>query len=194
MLNSFILSSSIIHARTHIRTRTHARTHARTHGHAHTRTHARTHAHGLTRRGSRARIRSFLYCYFAHLCRSYPCPGSIAMAASPNASRLCASVGSWLLAFCSLRFALGYWLLAPHSVHPTQSGPPSRFIPSHLHCCYPLCNIRVVSSHYMAISRKAVLVDSPGLFISDSIFPCFALNPSLHFHLGSVHRLLFCSI
>ena len=90
--------------------------------------------------------------------------------------------------------------IAPHSVHPSQSGPSTTSLPSHLHRCYMFCYVRFVSSHHMAIPRKAFLGDirgdrldhriAPELFISDSVFPCFALNPSYRFHLGCVHPLL----
>ena len=40
---------------------------------------------------------------FAYLCRSYPCPGSIAMIAFLNPSRICASFGSSWCCFRSLR-------------------------------------------------------------------------------------------
>ena len=40
---------------------------------------------------------------FAHLCRSYPCPGSIAMTAFLHASRFCASFGSSRCCLKSLR-------------------------------------------------------------------------------------------
>ena len=59
---------------------------------------------------------------------------------------------------------------------------------SHLHRCYMFCYVRFVSSHHMAKPRKAFLGDirgdrldhriAPELFICDSVFPCFALNPS----------------
>ena len=67
--------------------------------------------------------------------------------------------------------------ITSHSVHPPQSAPASRSLPSHL------CNILVISSHHVAIPRKAFLCDWPiasllKLFVSDSVVPCFALNPS----------------
>ena len=58
----------------------------------------------------------------------------------------------------------------------------SRSLPSHLHRCYFLCDILVVSSHHMAIPRKALLSEAD-LFVSDSVFPCHALNPSWRFRL-----------
>ena len=89
---------------------------------------------------------------------------------------------------CQLWVELVLFQIAPHSVHPPQSGPSSRSLPTHLHCRYMLCDICVFSSHHMAIPRKAFLGDicgdwldhciAPELFISDSVFPCFALNPS----------------
>ena len=90
---------------------------------------------------------------------------------------------------CQLWIELVLFQIAPHSVHPPQSGLSSRFLPSHLHCCYMLCNVCVFSSHHMAIQRKSFLGDicgdwldnciAPELFISDSVFPCFALSVSL---------------
>ena len=48
---------------------------------------------------------------------------------------------------CRLWIELVLSQIAPHSVHPPQSGPSSRSLPSHLHRCYLLCNICVFSSH-----------------------------------------------
>ena len=89
---------------------------------------------------------------------------------------------------CKLWVELVLFQFTPHSVHPPQSGPSLRSLPSHLQCRHLLCNVRVFSSHHMAIPRKAVLggicddwLDhciAPELFISDFVFPCFALNPS----------------
>ena len=77
---------------------------------------------------------------------------------------------------------------APYSVHPPQSEPSTRSLPSHLHRCHMLCNVRVFSSHHMAVPQKAFLGDirgdrldhhiAPEIFISDSVFPCFSLNLS----------------
>ena len=89
---------------------------------------------------------------------------------------------------CELWVELVLSPIAPHSVHPPQYGPSSRYLPPHLHWCYFLCNVRVFSPRHMAIPRKAFLSDicgdwldhyiAPELFIYDSVFPCFALNPS----------------
>ena len=89
---------------------------------------------------------------------------------------------------CELWIELVLFHIAPHSVHPSQCGASLMSLPSHLHRCYLHCNIRVFSSHYMVMLRKAFLGDivgdwlnhyiAPELFISDSVFPCFALNPS----------------
>ena len=113
---------------------------------------------------------------FAHLCRSYPCPGSIVITAFLH----CFSV------LCENWIELVLSHIAPHSVYPPQSGPSSRSLPSHLHRCYLLCNVRVFSSHHMAIPRKAFLGDIcsdrldhcvvPELFISEFVFPCSALS------------------
>ena len=110
----------------------------------------------------------------AHLCRS-------SGVGSHDCLSTCFSVQ------CELWFEMVFFHIAPYSVHPHQSGPSSRYL-SHRHRCYLLCNIRVFSSHYMGIQRKAFLSDicgdwldhciAPELFISDSVFPCLALNPS----------------
>ena len=54
---------------------------------------------------------------------------------------------------CQLSVELVLFEVAPHSVYPPQSGPSSRSLPSHLHCCYLPCNVRLFSSHHMAIPR-----------------------------------------
>ena len=68
-------------------------------------------------------------------------------------------------------------------LHASQSGPSSRSLPSHLHRCYLLCNIRVFSSHYMAIPRKAFLGDISG----DCLDHCMSFFLLL---LLECHRLL----
>ena len=107
--------------------------------------------------------------------------GSIAMTVFLRASLFCASFGSFVFFHLSL-----------HSVHPplTVSGPSSRYLPSHLHHCYFLGNILVISFHYMAIQRTVFLsgicCDSlvhcitPDLFVSNSMFPCF---PWIHLYI-----------
>ena len=90
----------------------------------------------------------------------------------------CLSPGFSVL--CELSIELVLFQIAPHSVHPPQSGPSSRSSSSsRLHRCYFLCRICVVSSHHTP--RKAFLGDicgvwldhciAPELFISDSGFP-----------------------
>ena len=89
---------------------------------------------------------------------------------------------------CEVWVELVLFQIALHSVHPPQFGPSSRSLPSHLHRCYLLISVRVFSSHHMAKPRKAFLGNicgdwldhciAPELFISDSVFPCFSLNPS----------------
>ena len=74
---------------------------------------------------------------------------------------------------CEHWFELVLFHIAPHSVHPPQSGPSSGSRPSYLHHCYFLCNIIVVSSHYMAIPRKAFLGDIRG---GDCLDHCIALE------------------
>ena len=49
---------------------------------------------------------------------------------------------------CELWVELVLFQIAPHSVHPPQVGPSSRSIPSHLHRCYLLCNVRVIVSPF----------------------------------------------
>ena len=73
----------------------------------------------------------------AYLCRSYPCLGV------DRHDRLSPSFS----VLCELCVELMLFQIAPHSVHPPQSGPSSRSLPSHLHRRYLLCNIRVFSSH-----------------------------------------------
>ena len=60
-----------------------------------------------------------------------------------------------LSVLCELWVELVLSQIAQHSVHPPQSGPSSMSLPSHIHCCYLLCNVRVFSPHHMAIPRKA---------------------------------------
>ena len=77
--------------------------------------------------------------------------------------------------------------IAPHSVHPPQSGPSLRSLPSHLHHYYTFVSSLLITW------PKAFLGDicgdwfdhcvAPELFIYDSVFLCFALYPSEHFHL-----------
>ena len=55
---------------------------------------------------------------------------------------------------CELWVELVLPQIPPYSVHPPQSGPSSRSLPSHRHCCYLLCNVRVFSPHHMAIPRS----------------------------------------
>ena len=63
----------------------------------------------------------------AHLGRSYPCPGWVDR---HDCLLPCFSV------LCELCMELELSQIAPHSVHPPQSGPSSRSLPSHLHRCY----------------------------------------------------------
>ena len=92
---------------------------------------------------------------------------------------------------------LVFFHIAPHSVHPPQSGPSSSSLPSHLYRYYFLCNILVVPSHHMAIPRKALLSDIRGgdcldhcialeLFISDYWFYSIQFNifiPEYYIHI-----------
>ena len=63
---------------------------------------------------------------------------------------------------CELWVELVLSQITPHSVHPPQSGPSSRSLPSHLHRRYLLCNVQVFSSHNMSIPRKVFLGDICG--------------------------------
>ena len=58
---------------------------------------------------------------FTHLCRSYPCPDSIAMTAFLHASRFCASFGS---SWCCLRS------LCTRSIHLNMGLPRGLFPPT----------------------------------------------------------------
>ena len=63
---------------------------------------------------------------------------------------------------CEVCVELVLFHIALHSVHPPQFGHSSGSIPSHLHCCYLLCNVRVFSSHHMAIPRNTFMSDTCG--------------------------------
>ena len=59
-----------------------------------------------------------------------------------TSSALCPSTSVW--AFLKVSSLPPSLLLLPlHSVHPPQSGPSSRSLPSHLHCCYFLCTLSI---------------------------------------------------
>ena len=45
---------------------------------------------------------------------------------------------------CEVWIELVLSQIAPHSVHPPQSGPSSSSLPSYLHRCYLLCNFLVI--------------------------------------------------
>ena len=60
---------------------------------------------------------------------------------------------------CELSVELVFFHIITHSLRPPQSGPSSGSLPFHVHRCYFLCNILVVSSHYMAMPRNAFLGD-----------------------------------
>ena len=119
--------------------------------------------------------------------------GLIAMIAFLHTSRFCARFASSWCCFKS----------APHSVRPPQSRPSSRSLPSHLHCCYLLCNVRVFSSHHMAIHERRFWVTYVviGLTIALLLKCSFLIRSFLFcpesisaFHLGCVHPLLLCSL
>ena len=127
----------------------------------------------------RACLTALIY-YNAHLCSPLPI-----LSLSGIDRHDCISPCISVLYELSVELVVSQIVL--HWVHPPQCGPSSRYLPSHCHCCYMLCNVRIVSSQHMAIPRKAFLGDicgdwldhciAPELFISDSVFPCFALNP-----------------
>ena len=98
---------------------------------------------------------------FALLCRSYPLSG----VDRHDCISPCFSV------LCELGIELEVSQITLHSVHPLQFGPSSRSLPSHRHCCYMLCNVRIVSSQHMAIPRKAFLGDICGDWLDHCIAP-----------------------
>ena len=57
-----------------------------------------------------------------------------------TSSALCPPTSVWAFLKVS-SFPPSLLLLPLHSVHPPQSGPSSRSLPSHLHCCYFLCTL-----------------------------------------------------
>ena len=75
---------------------------------------------------------------FAHLCRSYPCPWSIAMTAFLHASRFCASSGS---SWCCLRS------LRTLSIHLSLGRPRGIFPPTFIVTCFAT----FVSSHIITL-------------------------------------------
>ena len=101
---------------------------------------------------------------FAHLCSPLPILSLYGVDRHDCLSP-CFSV------LCELWVELVLSQIAPHSVHPPQSGPSSRSLPSHLHCCYLLCNVRVFSPHHMAIPRKAFRCDICGDWFDHCIAP-----------------------
>ena len=119
---------------------------------------------------------------FAHLWKSYPFPGSIAINAFLQASLL------WI--------ELVLFHITSPSAHPSVGDGWGEG-------CYFFCNILVVSSHCMIIPRKTGLGDrfggcfdhciAPELVVSKSVFPCLALNPSKHLNIGCWPSLLLCS-
>ena len=125
------------------------------------------------------RIPSFLFglLTFAHLCRSYPCPGSIAMTVFLHASLSCASLGS------------SWWCLkslCTRSIHLSLGLPRGLFPPTVI---VVTCFATFVSSllntwphqerrFWVTCGDWLDHCIAPELFISDSVFPGFALNPS----------------
>ena len=88
---------------------------------------------------------------------------------------------------------LDLFQIAPHSVHPPQSGPSSRrYLPSHLHCCYTLCNVRVFSSHHMAILCHYTTIPRKA-FLGDIMWwLAWPLHRSWTFHFWFGHEFWFC--
>ena len=126
------------------------------------------------------------YCFdgniIAHRCRSsYSHAGSIAKTAFLQTSMFCAaSFGSSWCSFISLRS------LSIHLSRGLPLGPSSSFLPLQ-HSC------RLFSLHGHTTKGVSWWLDhciAPELFVSDSVFPSFALNPYLHFDRGRVHPIL----
>ena len=118
-----------------------------------------------------------VHCLLVHLCRSHPCPGSITMIAFLHASRFCASFGS---SWCCLKS------LRTLSIHLSLGLPRGLFPPTFI---VVTCFATFVSSLLIAwpYHERRFWVTcgdwldhciAPELFISDSVIPCFALNPS----------------
>ena len=117
----------------------------------------------------------YIYIYmltFAHLCRSYPCPGSIAMIAFFHASRLCARSGSSLCCFRSL---------CTRCIHLSLGLPRGLFPPTFI---VVTCLATFVSSllitwpnherrFWVTCGDWLDHCIALELFISDSVFPCF---------------------
>ena len=83
-----------------------------------------------------------------HVLHTHLCSHLLILSLSGVDRHDCISPGFYVL--CELVF----FHITSHSVHPPLSGPSLRSLPSHLYLCYFLCNMLVVSSHYMFIPRK----------------------------------------
>ena len=107
----------------------------------------------------------------AHLRRSYPFPGSMVTIAFIQASLFCASFGRACV--LSYRFILCPSTSASAFIEVSSLPPSSLFLPLKHYC-------RLFSMH--GHTKKGVSGDwrghciAPEHFISDSVFPCFALN------------------
>ena len=113
----------------------------------------------------------------AHIYRSYPCPGSIAMTAFIQASQFCAMFRSSWCSFMSLHRSLSL---------PRGIFPPTFIVVT---CFATFVSSLLITWPYHErrfwVTRGDWLDHciAPELFISDFVFPCFALKPSWHFHL-----------
>ena len=117
-----------------------------------------------------------------HLCRSYPCPGFLASGVDR-----CDCFSPFFHFLCEFWINLVFFHVTSQSVLASWVRP-WRFLPSHIHCCYFLSYIILIFSHHMGMPGNAALCDmcgdwfdhcsSPEYFVSDSVIPDFALNPS----------------
>ena len=124
-------------------------------------------------------------CFIANLCRSIL---SLSGVDHLDCLSPCFSV------LCELWVDLVVFHIAPHCVHPPQSGPSSRSLLSRLHLSYFLCNNRVISSGYMVIQRKAFLSDMRGdwldhgmLCYNIEILPSYSVFQTLFSTTVTVH-------
>ena len=136
-------------------------------------------------------VRTLVSCHqcltLAHFCRAYPFPVSIAMTDFFRPSRLCASFGSSWYTFVSVR------TLSIHLSMGSLRGlfPPTfivvtsfaTFLSSHL-ITWPYHKRRFWVTMVICLT----ICIAPDLFISDSVFPCFALRICI-----SVVCIIFCS-
>ena len=129
----------------------------------------------------------------ANLCRSYPCPRSMAMIqiAFLHFSIFCTSFAS---TWCSFRSLYNLSMYRRLGLREGSSFQHSLLLFSYLH----------YSNHQIGLPCNAALYDiygdwldhcsSPEHFVSDSVIPDFVLNPSSNPHIGDLHLLAFCSL